>query len=162
MLIYYQQFLLLIICKGVLTMKIRINYNLQIEVDWKKDDCRREPPHCHITRNGIRVAQVWLNPVSIESGHSLDRNEIDMVLSAVSDNRYDLEREYENNRNYGADWFFYPQSFWGLFLLEFICVNTSVIICIFAFQFFSNTTVDSYIKHTWKSSHNWCNKRISI
>lgn len=85
-------------------MKIRINYNLQCEVDQRKCDCRREPAHCHVTRNGIRVAQVWLNPVSIESGHSLDRNEIDLVLSTVSSNRYELEREYNYNREYGADY----------------------------------------------------------
>lgn len=84
--------------------KIRINWNLQIEVDQKKDDCRREAPHCHITRNGSRAAQVWLNPVSIERGHSLDRNEIDPVIEAVTANRYDLEREYEYNREHGADY----------------------------------------------------------
>jgi hypothetical protein len=84
-------------------MKLRINYNLQCEVDVKKDDCLREPSHCHITRNGSRVAQVWLNPVSIKSGHELDRNEVDIVFDFVTDNRYALEREYEYNRVYGAD-----------------------------------------------------------
>ena len=85
-------------------MKIRINYNLQCEVDQRKCDCRREPAHCHVTRNGVRVAQVWLNPVRIESGHSLDRNEIDQVLDVVSSNRYELQQEYEHNRDYGADY----------------------------------------------------------
>lgn len=85
-------------------MKVRINYNLQCEVDQRKCDCRREPAHCHVTRNGVRVAQIWLNPVSIESGHSLDRNEIDMVLDAVSNNRYEFQREYEYNREHGADY----------------------------------------------------------
>lgn len=85
-------------------MKVRISYNLQCEVDQRKCDCRREPAHCHITRNGVRVAQVWLNPVVIESGHSLDRNEIDQVLSVVSNNRYELEKEYNHNRDYGADY----------------------------------------------------------
>ncbi len=84
-------------------MKLRINYNLQCEVDVKKDDCHREPAHCHITRNGYRVAQVWLNPVAIQSGHSLDRNEVKEVCEFVSDHRYELDREYEHNRNYGAD-----------------------------------------------------------
>ena len=84
-------------------MKLRINYNLQCEVDVKKDECRREPAHCHITRNGYRVAQVWLNPVSIEYGHGLDRSEEKVVEDFVSDHRYALEREYENNRKYGAD-----------------------------------------------------------
>lgn len=85
-------------------MKVRINYNLQCEVDQRKCDCRREPAHCHVTRNGVRVAQVWLNPVSIESGHSLDRNEIDLVINAVSNNRYSLQEEYDHNRDYGADY----------------------------------------------------------
>lgn len=85
-------------------MKIRVNYNLQLEVDQTKCDCRREPAHCHVTRNGIRVAQVWLNPVRIEPGHSLDRNEIQPVLDAVSNNCYSLEAEYERNREHGADY----------------------------------------------------------
>ena len=84
-------------------MKIRINYNLQCEVDQKKDDCRREPAHCHITRNGHRVAQVWLNPVRIEWGHSLERNEIDEVIAVVSSNQRELENEYRYNSTYGAD-----------------------------------------------------------
>ena len=84
-------------------MKLRINYNLQCEVDVKKDDCHREPAHCHITRNGWRIAQVWLNPVRIASGHSLDRDEVDLVYDFVSENRRELEREYEYNRDHGAD-----------------------------------------------------------
>ena len=84
--------------------KIRVNYNLQLEVDQRKCDCKKEPAHCHVTRNGVRVAQVWLDPVRIESGHSLNHNEIDPVLDAVSENKYDLMSEYENNRLYGADY----------------------------------------------------------
>ena len=84
-------------------LKLRIDYNLQCEVDYKKDDCRREPAHCHITRNGYIIAQVWLNPVRLESGHGLERNEIDDVLYFVEGHRYELEREYENNRLCGAD-----------------------------------------------------------
>ncbi len=84
-------------------MKLRINYNLQCEVDHKKSDCKREPSHCHVTRNGVRVAQVWLDPIRIESGHSLDRSEVNDALEVISSNRYDLMREYEYNREYGAD-----------------------------------------------------------
>ena len=84
-------------------MKMRINYSLAVEVDVKKDDCRREPAHCHIIKNGYRVAQVWLNPVSVQYGHSLDRSEIKEACDFVADHRYELEREYEHNRNYGAD-----------------------------------------------------------
>lgn len=81
-----------------------ITSSLSCEVDKRKCDCNREPAHCHIKRNGIRVAQVWLNPVRLESGHSLAHNEIDTVLSFVSNNSYTLKEEYENNRLYGADY----------------------------------------------------------
>ena len=90
--------------EGMIMNKIRINWNLQCEIDQKKDDCRREAPHCHITRNGVRVAQVWLKPVIIESGHSLDKNEIDLVIKTVSENRFELEEQYEYNKEYGADY----------------------------------------------------------
>ena len=85
-------------------MKIRVNYNLQLEVDQRKCDCKREAAHCHVTRNGNRVAQVWLNPVRIESGHSLDWNEIQPVLDAVYSNCSSLETEYNYNREHGADY----------------------------------------------------------
>lgn len=93
-----------IIIKGGHVMKVRISSNLQCEVDQRKCDCKREPAHCHVTRNGIRVAQVWLNPVRIESGHSLDRNEVQQVLDVVSSNSYSLMSEYEYNREHGADY----------------------------------------------------------
>lgn len=84
-------------------MKLRINYNLQCEVDQKKSDCKREPAHCHVTRNGIRVAQVWLDSVRPEPGHSLDRSELTATLVVISNNRYSLIKEYEYNREHGAD-----------------------------------------------------------
>lgn len=85
-------------------MKVRINYNLQCEVDERKCDCNREPAHCHVTRNGIRVAQIWLNPIRIEPGHFLDRNEIDLVIKTVSKLRNELESEYIYNKYSGADY----------------------------------------------------------
>ncbi len=83
---------------------MRINYNLQCVVDVRKCDCRKEPAHCHIEKNGFRVAQVWLNPVNIKSGHSLDRNEVNLVYDFVSTNKYDLEKEYIYNSENGADY----------------------------------------------------------
>lgn len=85
-------------------LKLTINYGLKCEVDYKKCDCRREPAHCHITKNGCRVAQVWLNPVRVESGHSLDWSEVQEVERFVESHRYELQREYEYNRENGADY----------------------------------------------------------
>lgn len=84
-------------------MKIPVTSNLDCIVDYKKDDCRKERPHCHIVRRGYRVAQIWLNPVSVEYGHSLDRRELELALQVVGSNRYALEREYLYNKEYGAD-----------------------------------------------------------
>ena len=81
-----------------------IKYGLGCEVDYKKSDCRREPAHCHITKNGIRVAQVWLDPVRTESGSSLDRSDQKEAERFVADHKYEIAREYEYNREYGADY----------------------------------------------------------
>jgi len=78
-------------------MKLRINHNLQCEVDIRRDDCKREPAHCHIVWNGVRVAQVWLNPVEIKYGHSLNHNEVKIVLDFVRAHKYELEAEYRRN-----------------------------------------------------------------
>lgn len=83
-------------------LKITINYGLKCEVDYKKCDCRQEPAHCHITKNGIRVAQVWLNPVCLKFGHSLDRSEAKEVTRFVESHLDELKREYEYNREHGA------------------------------------------------------------
>lgn len=85
-------------------LKLTINHGLKCEVDYKKCDCRREPAHCHIVKNDERVAQVWLNPVYIEPGHSLDHNQEKEVERFVEAHRYELQREYEYNRDYGADY----------------------------------------------------------
>ena len=84
-------------------MKIAVNHNLDCIVDYKKADCNKEDPHCHIVRRGTRVAQIWLNPVSVEYGHSLDRRELDMALRVVEANRFELEREYLYNKDHGAE-----------------------------------------------------------
>ena len=84
-------------------MSIRINRDLQCEVDQRKCDCQSEPAHCHITRNGVRVAQVWLNPAMIESGNSLELNEFGLVISTVLENKYELLAEYYDNSVHGSD-----------------------------------------------------------
>lgn len=80
-------------------LKIQVSTNLRCEVDQNKDDCKREPAHCHVTKNGTRVAQVMLNPVQVKSGSDLSRNEEAKVIQVVSENREKLEEEYRNNAN---------------------------------------------------------------
>ena len=84
-------------------MKLTINKDLQCEIDKRKSDCQSEPAHCHITRNGIRVAKVWLVPVYIQPGHLLYNSEIKEVECFVCRNKYELSRAYERNRDQGND-----------------------------------------------------------
>ena len=79
-------------------LNIFINENLKIEVDYKKVDCNQESAHCHVVRGDERVAKVLVNPVKIESGHSLEQNEIDMVIDVVSANQSLIRDEYEYNK----------------------------------------------------------------
>lgn len=84
-------------------MKIRINYNLQCEVDQKKSDCNSEPPHCHIIRNGVRAAQVWLNPIRIQTRHTLSPSDVNEVIKFVAENKYELCEKYKYNAENGLD-----------------------------------------------------------
>lgn len=74
---------------------LRINESLQCEVATNSSECRREPAHCHITRNGNRIAKIWLNPVSIEPGTGLMNDEIETVVEFIEDNISDLLKQYE-------------------------------------------------------------------
>lgn len=84
---------------------IYIGNYLKCVVDQNKDDCNREAAHCHVKKYGKRVAQIWLNPVEIEPGHLLKREEADKVKSIVSKEniRYKLEQEYINNKRGNID-----------------------------------------------------------
>ena len=84
-------------------MKISINANLKCIVDTNKDHCFEEPPHCHITHRGERMAQIWLDPVRVQPGCKLDRRELMLALGVVEANRHALEQEYLHNRFCGAD-----------------------------------------------------------
>ncbi len=80
-------------------MKIRINSSLQIVVDEKKCDCSKQLAHCHVVRNGTPVALVWLNPVRIEYGHSLDYREASLVYETVLENLNQIQQEYDHNHD---------------------------------------------------------------
>ena len=85
-------------------MTIEIPMNLYIEVDDSKRHCLSEPVHCHILRDGRRVAKVeQLEPVIFEFGHSLGTGEIFTVFDAISKYKKYIEEKYEYNRLYGTD-----------------------------------------------------------
>ena len=74
-----------------------------LEVDVKKDDCNREPPHCHLTFRGRRIGQIWA-----ESGR-FERVPSDVPSSIINDAMYEVERNrweiievYKYNRENGA------------------------------------------------------------
>lgn len=84
--------------------EIRVSENIHIEVDVKKDDCKREAPHCHVYISGMRRLQVWLDSVTFSSDPRpfLNKSDENSVLAAVSANKYKLIEAYNHNRIYGA------------------------------------------------------------
>lgn len=77
---------------------------LIVKVDLSKWDCNREPAHCHVYVNGDRIGQVWLDSITFESiPNELSFREVNDVLRAIADHRYELNNAYENNRKYGSD-----------------------------------------------------------
>lgn len=76
-------------------MEKRISWNLKCCIDANIDDRKREPVHCHIKKNGLRVAQVWLEPYVRIDNMGLDRNELKEVEEFCEENRYELIREYK-------------------------------------------------------------------
>ena len=84
--------------------EIRVSGNIVIKVDVKKDDCNREPAHCHVYVSGERCLQVWLDSVTFASNPRpfLNKSDENEVLEAVSANKYKLIEAYNHNRIYGA------------------------------------------------------------
>ncbi len=80
-------------------LRIPISYTLNCIVPQTKEECKEKLPHCYVFRNSIRVAVVYLNPVRIEKGSDLLNQEIEDVLSIVTENQYELEEEYRKVAN---------------------------------------------------------------
>ncbi len=76
-----------------------------IEVDLRKWDCNREPPHCHLCdSHGSRIAQIWLNPCIFEEiPKSVSGNDESRILKSVEMHRDQIKETYEYNSMNGAD-----------------------------------------------------------
>ena len=75
-------------------MKIIINADLACVVESNTDHCIEDRMHCHVTRGGEYVAQIYLNPVSVERSHKLNRSELALVLGIAENNHWALVRAY--------------------------------------------------------------------
>lgn len=74
-----------------------------LEVDVKKDDCNREPPHCHLCYRGRRYGQIWLDGCVFEKlPGDVPNNIINLALSRVAECGDEMEEVYNYNRMYGA------------------------------------------------------------
>ena len=80
-------------------LRIPITYELKCESPSNMDECKQKPAHCYITRNSKRVAFVWLDPVRIEKDSDLLNCEMEIVLSVVTENQYELEEAYRRIAN---------------------------------------------------------------
>ncbi len=82
------------------------HYGLAIEVDVKKCDCRRgEGSHCHLTRDGIRIAQIYVRPIRWENKpdgiNSSTKRDIENLISSYE---YEIDETYCWNAEHGADY----------------------------------------------------------
>lgn len=80
-------------------LRIPVTYDLNCETPIDKIECNEKPPFCYITRNSKRVAVVLLDPICIEKGSDLLKNEKEEVLAVVSENQYELEEAYRKIQN---------------------------------------------------------------
>ena len=82
----------------------RYDSTYSIEVDVKKDDCRREAVHCHVCKNGRRVAQVFLSSCTFSSSpYDIPYSSQADILNFISSISSEIEEAYDYYRNYGAD-----------------------------------------------------------
>ena len=87
-----------------MTRSWRYNSTFSIEVDVKKDDCRREPVHCHVCKFGRRVAQVMLSSCTFSSTPSdIPYSEQSDILNYIRSISSDIEESYRYYAEYGAD-----------------------------------------------------------
>ena len=70
-----------------------------IEVDQRKDDCCKEPPHCHVLENGIRVAQYVFRSARLNTHHRFAEHHLDKIYRCIDQHENDLIREYERIAN---------------------------------------------------------------
>ncbi|MBP5634736.1 DUF4160 domain-containing protein [Candidatus Saccharibacteria bacterium] len=87
-----------------MTRSWRYNSIYSIEVDVKKDDCRREPAHCHVCKFGRRVAQVWLISCTFSSSPSdIPYSEQSNILDFIRDISSEIKESYRYYAENGAD-----------------------------------------------------------
>ena len=74
-----------------------------VEVDLRRDDCKREPPHAHLTFRGRRVGQIWVETATFERiPYDVPNHIINDAIEIVEDNRWDIIEIYNYNKTYGA------------------------------------------------------------
>ena len=74
-----------------------------LEVDVKKDDCNREPPHVHLTFRGRRIGQIWTESATFERLPSdAPSSIINDAIYEVERNRWEINEVSNDNRQYGA------------------------------------------------------------
>lgn len=75
------------------------NTRYSIAVDQRKDDCCKEPPHCHILENGIRVAQYIFRSARLNTRHRFAEHHLQAIYDCIDRYEADLIREYEKIAN---------------------------------------------------------------
>lgn len=70
---------------------------LTIVVDQSRDDCNREPAHCHVVRSGRRVAQIMVEPYVYAKHSDLTDAQTGRLEKFVSSFAAEILAEYKKN-----------------------------------------------------------------
>ena len=80
----------------------RIDSDYKMEVDVKRDDCRREPAHWHLVKNGVRIAQMWVDSCMFERDPDAPRRVKEEAERLTSMYASEIKATYRHNAEYGA------------------------------------------------------------
>lgn len=72
---------------------------MKIVVDQSRDDCNKEPAHCHVVKSGRRVAQIMVEPYVYAKHSDLSDDQTSRVEDFVSGHASQIKSEYNANAN---------------------------------------------------------------
>lgn len=76
---------------------------MKIVVDQSRDDCNREPAHCHVVKSGSRVAQIMVEPSVYAKHSSLTDDQTARVENFVSQYRRKLSQNIKRMPTNGKE-----------------------------------------------------------
>ena len=77
-------------------------YGYHMEVDVKKDDCKREPIHWHLVKGSSSIGQIWISSITWESDPGVSKSIREEAEDLTRRYRSDITDAYLYNQENGA------------------------------------------------------------